>query len=96
MPSQVQFCVVETDDGARVGKLDVPHRKAADWLNFLVSPRQHVQLVFAEHRRGGLILYFQANETLYAYLDKRLSHLATTARAGDTVVPQSIPDPIAN
>jgi hypothetical protein len=72
MPAQVQFCVVETD-GSRVGKLSIPHRKSADWLNFLVSPRQQVRIVFAEERRGGINLYFQADERLYTYLQNRLS-----------------------
>ncbi len=78
MPAQIQFCVVNTDDGSRVGKLDIPHRKAADWINFLVSPRQQVQIVFAEERKGGIILYFQADERLYQYLGERLNPVSQT------------------
>jgi len=77
MPSQpsaqAQFSVVSTDDGSRVGKLCVPHRKSAEWINFLVSPRQQVQIVFAETRRNNLILYFQAGDRLYNYLCDRLN-----------------------
>ncbi len=72
MPAQVQFCVVEMEDGSRVGKLSMPNRKLADWINFLVSPRQKVQIVLAEERRGGLTLYFQADDRLYTYLENRL------------------------
>lgn len=72
MPAQVQFCVVETEDGSRVGKLGIPNRKLAGWVNFLVSPRQQVQILLAEEQRGGLTLYFQADERLYSYLQERL------------------------
>jgi hypothetical protein len=82
MPAQVQFCVVETDDGSRVGKLSIPNRKLADWINFLVSPKQQVQIVLAEERRGGLNLYFQADERLYAYLVSRLE--SSSGQASNT------------
>ncbi|UBF28946.1 hypothetical protein K9N68_14540 [Kovacikia minuta CCNUW1] len=93
MPAQVQFCVVETD-GSRLGKLSIPHRKSADWINFLVSPRQQVQIVFAEERRGGINLYFQADERLYAYLQTRLT---SSAEESSTVVShQPLREAIAN
>lgn len=72
MAAQVQFCVVQTEAGARVGQLTIPHRKSADWINFLVSPRQQVQIVCAETRRSSLVLYFNGNDRLYSYLSDRL------------------------
>lgn len=72
MAAQVQFCVVQTEEGARVGQLTIPHRKSADWINFLVSPRQQVQIVFAETRRSTLVLYFNGDDRLYSYLSDRL------------------------
>ncbi|MGA7933042.1 MAG: hypothetical protein WCA35_05800 [Kovacikia sp.] len=94
MPAQVQFCVVETD-GSRVGKLSIPNRKSADWINFLVSPRQQVRIVFAEERRGGINLYFQADERLYTYLQNRLNN-PTEESAGATNQPHPLQEAIAN
>lgn len=73
MPSPIQFCVVDNEDGSRMGKLGVPHRKVADWLNFLVSPRQDVQLISAQNHRSSVTLYFQASDHLYNYLNQKLS-----------------------
>lgn len=72
MPSPIQFCVVDDASNARLGKLKVPHRKVADWLNFLTSPRQHVQILSAENNRGSITIYFQASEHLYTYLESSL------------------------
>jgi hypothetical protein len=81
MASAVQFTVIEEGDGVRLGKLDIPNRKIADWINFLVSPRQRVQIISAESRRGGLTICFQASDVLYAYLDKKLGSSARTGTA---------------
>ncbi|WP_421658322.1 hypothetical protein [Leptothermofonsia sp. ETS-13] len=96
MPAQVQFCVVETEDGACVGKLSIPNRKLADWINFLVSPRQQVQIILAEQRRGGLTLYFQADERLYQYLRNRLNHSAEQAAADKVAIHEPLREAIAN
>jgi hypothetical protein len=96
MPAQVQFCVVETDDGSRIGKLSLPNRKLADWLNFLVSPRQQVQIVLAEEQRGGLTLYFQADERLYSYLSNRLNTPAAQTSSSKVAVHEPLPEAIAN
>jgi hypothetical protein len=72
MAAPIEFSVVQTDDGSRLGKLRVPYRKSADWINFLVSPRQCVQIIFSENQRSNLILYFQADERLYTYLEQTL------------------------
>ncbi|QZZ22842.1 hypothetical protein J5X98_11135 [Leptothermofonsia sichuanensis E412] len=96
MPAQVQFCVVETDDGSRIGKLSLPNRKLADWINFLVSPRQRVQIVFAEERRGGLTLYFQAEERLYSYLLNRLDTPTKQSFSSQVAVHEPLQAAIAN
>ncbi|MBW4519649.1 MAG: hypothetical protein KME16_08105 [Scytolyngbya sp. HA4215-MV1] len=78
MAVAVQFSVIDDGEGGRLGKLDVPNRKVADWINFLVSPRQQVHIISAESRRGGLTICFQASDVLYAYLDKKLSRSTKT------------------
>ncbi len=93
MPAQVQFSVVETD-GSQVGKLSIPHRKSADWINFLVSPRQQVRIIFAEECRGGINLYFQADDRLYTYLQSRLS--GTTESSKKVMNHQPLQEAIAN
>jgi len=75
MATPIHFSVISTEDGARMGKLRVPYRKSADWINFLVSPRQQVQIVLAENHRSGLILYFQADDRLYGYLNEQLQRI---------------------
>lgn len=64
---------VESIDGSRLGKLSVPTQKVADWINFLVSPRQGAQIVSARQDENYLTLYFQSDEGLYAYLDGRFN-----------------------
>ncbi|MCL6435361.1 MAG: hypothetical protein K6T90_14335 [Leptolyngbyaceae cyanobacterium HOT.MB2.61] len=96
MPTQVQFCVVETEGGARVGKLNIPNRRLADWINFLVSPRQQVQIILAEERRGGLTLYFQADERLYHYLHNRLNHAAKKPAVDKVTIHEPLQEAIAN
>jgi hypothetical protein len=56
-----------------LGKLEIPNKKIAAWINFLTSPKQHAQIISAEQQRSGLILYFQAPGELYAYLDHRIN-----------------------
>jgi hypothetical protein len=81
MPSPIQFCVVDDDSNARLGKLKVPHRKVADWINFLTSPRQQVQILSAENNRGSITIYFQASEHLYTYLDTNLKKANSSDRS---------------
>lgn len=64
---------VETIDGDRFGKLTVPQGQIADWLNFLVNPQYHADLMWAEQEHEVVHLYFEANEGLYLYLDMRLN-----------------------
>jgi hypothetical protein len=78
MNAKIQFSI-ETRDGDRVGKLDMPHHKVADWLNFLIAPRQQAKIISAKQRRTGLTLYFQSNENLYSYIHQHLEVGETTA-----------------
>ncbi|MBW4527719.1 MAG: hypothetical protein KME18_21455 [Phormidium tanganyikae FI6-MK23] len=68
MSAQVQFSM-ETIEGCALGKLNLPHHKVANWINFLVSPRQQAQIVSAIQLQDGLTLYFRGSDKLYAYLD---------------------------
>ena len=63
---------VDVVDGLRLGCLQVPFSEVADWLNFLVTPHYRADIVTAEHIGDRLQIYFEANEGLYAYLDRRL------------------------
>jgi hypothetical protein len=72
MSTQPEFSV-ESIDGSRLGKLSVPVQKAADWINFLVSPKQGAQIISARQGDAWLTLYFQGDEGLYAYLDGRFN-----------------------
>ena len=74
MAAQIEFAIVQANDGSRLGKIRIPYRKSADWINFLVSPRQGVRMLEAENHRSGLILYFQANDQLYIYLEQKLTN----------------------
>ncbi len=69
---QIYFSI-ETVDGSRIGKLNVPHPKIADWINFLVSPRQEANIISATPYPDRIVLYFQGNENLYAYLDGHIN-----------------------
>lgn len=80
MAAKVQFSIA-TVDGSRLGKLDIPQQKVAEWINFLIAPRQQSQIVSAEQRRSGLTLQFQASEDLYAYLGDRLNAEADAVRS---------------
>jgi hypothetical protein len=64
---------MEMIEGCALGKLDLPHHKVADWINFLVSPRQQAQIVFATQLHNGLTLYFRGSNKLYAYLDRHFN-----------------------
>lgn len=68
----VQF-QVEVVDESRLGRLDVPTPRIAEWLNFLVSPKQGVTIISAEQDEAYIRLYFLANERLYSYLDGQLN-----------------------
>ena len=68
MSTQPEFNV-ESIDGSRLGKLSIPIEKVVGWINFLVSPKQGAQIVSALQDESGLTLYFQGDESLYAYLD---------------------------
>jgi hypothetical protein len=72
MSTQLEFSV-ESIDGSRLGKLSVPAQKIADWINFLVSPKQGAQIVSARQDDDCLTLYFQGDEGLYSYLDGRFN-----------------------
>lgn len=69
---------VESIDGSRLGKLSIPTQKVADWINFLVSPRQGAQIVSARQDEDDITLYFQGDEGLYAYLDGRFNCIVAT------------------
>lgn len=71
--------LVETVDGSRLGRLNVPYAQISDWLNFLVAPEYGAAIVSAEQAREYVSLYFEANEGLYLYLDRRLNQLAEAA-----------------
>jgi hypothetical protein len=73
MSSPVQFYVVDDGNNARLGKLTVPHRKVADWINFLASPKQQVQILSAENHRSSITIVFQASERLYTHLETSLN-----------------------
>lgn len=60
-------------DGSRLGRLNIPLQKTADWINFLLQPTQEAIILSAQQGDGCLILYFQASERLYAYLEGRLN-----------------------
>lgn len=72
MSTQPEFSV-ESIDGSCLGKLTVPIGKVADWINFLVSPKQGAQIISAIQDDDCLTLYFQGDEGLYAYLDGRFN-----------------------
>lgn len=72
MSSQVKFRV-ETVDGSQLGKLGVPYPQVAEWISFLVAPRRNAQIVSAKQWVNGVIIYFQANEELYAYLEGHIN-----------------------
>lgn len=71
--------VVETVDGARMGKLTIPMTQVADWLNFLVTPHYRAEIIAAEQTRQGIDIYFEAGEGLYTYLEGRLGALVQAA-----------------
>lgn len=64
---------VDVVDGFRLGCLQVPLAEVADWLNFLVTPHYRADIISAEHQGDRLQIYFEANEGLYVYLDRRLT-----------------------
>ena len=70
---------VETIDGSRLGKLDVPISQIADWLNFLVSPHYQVEIISAEQEKDWINIYFAAAEGLYIYLDRHLNRCMEAA-----------------
>jgi hypothetical protein len=72
MISSIQFSI-ETIDGFRLGKLAVPNSEIANWLNFLINPQYRAEIISAEQGKEGIEIYFQANEGLYLYLDRRLA-----------------------
>lgn len=88
MNAKIQFSV-QTAHDRRIGKLDVPYQKLADWLNFLVSPRQQAKILSAEQTRHRLTLYFQASDSLYEYLDRRCNAAEEALRAEDSLVKAS-------
>ena len=72
-PSPMPQFTVETIDGSRLGKLDIPLSQTADWLNFLVTPHYQAEIISAEQAKGWINIYFAAGEGLYTYLDRRLN-----------------------
>lgn len=62
-----------------LGKLEIPNKKIAAWINFLTAPKQHAQIISAEQQRTSVVLYFQAPGELYAYLDHRINQADTDA-----------------
>lgn len=64
---------VETVDGYRLGRLQVPMPQVADWLNFLVTPHYQMDIISAEQGCDRLSIYFAASEGVYAYLDAQLN-----------------------
>lgn len=70
---------VETIDGSRLGKLDVPLSQIADWLNFLVTPHYQAEIISAEQEKDWINIYFEAGEGLYTYLDRRLNQCMEAA-----------------
>lgn len=72
----------ETLHNTELGKLEIPTKKIAAWINFLTAPKQHAQIISAEQQRTSLILYFQAPEELYSYLDHRINEANTASPSG--------------
>lgn len=62
-----------------LGKIEIPSKKIAAWINFLTAPKQHAQIISAEQQRSSIILYFQAPSELYAYLEHRINQADTEA-----------------
>ncbi|MEM0979648.1 MAG: hypothetical protein AAGH78_05170 [Cyanobacteria bacterium P01_H01_bin.58] len=72
MCQQASFSV-EVVDGDRLGRLWVPTRQIADWINFLATPHYRAEIVSAEQVSDCLSLYFEASEGLYTYLEAKLN-----------------------
>lgn len=70
--SRTCFSIATVDQG-QLGRLDIPSKKIAAWINFLAAPNQQAQIVSAEQNGSSLTLYFQANADLYSYLEERLN-----------------------
>jgi hypothetical protein len=66
---------------ARLGQLSVPTHKCADWLNYLIAPKQGVQLLSAQNQAERLILLFRADQRLYQHLARQLNPAAGMAGA---------------
>lgn len=77
MVAKIYFSIVMVE-GMRLGKLDLPHHRVADWINFLIAPKQHAQIVSADQRRTGVTLYFRGDDRLYTHISQRL-HLEAEA-----------------
>ena len=78
-PSPLPQFTVETIDGARLGKLDIPLPQISDWLNFLITPHYQAEIISAEQEQNLIKVYFEAGEGLYAYLDRRLNRCIEAA-----------------
>jgi hypothetical protein len=77
--STIQFAKTTLHD-TELGKLEIPTKKIAAWINFLVSPRQQAQIISAEQQRSTVTLMFQAPEELYTYLDCRINGEGESSR----------------
>lgn len=76
--STIRFSKTTLHD-TELGKIEIPNKKIAAWINFLTAPKQQAQIISADQQRNGLILYFQAPESLYAYLDHRINDKSDNA-----------------
>ncbi|MBF2077138.1 MAG: hypothetical protein IGR76_01095 [Synechococcales cyanobacterium T60_A2020_003] len=70
--STIRFSKTTLHD-TELGKIEIPNKKIAVWINFLTAPKQQAQIISADQQRNGLILYFQAPDNLYTYLDHRIN-----------------------
>jgi hypothetical protein len=87
LPEFLPEFMIETVDGCRLGRLQIPFSQMADWLNFLLAPQYDAAIISAEQQSDGLSLYFEASEGLYLYLQSRLrSPLSKTADNRQTLV----------
>ncbi|MBD1824394.1 hypothetical protein H6F51_18140 [Cyanobacteria bacterium FACHB-DQ100] len=65
--------VIEVCDGVRLGRLYLPFKDIAEWMNFLLEPQQQSQIVLVQQHSQGISLYFHGSERIYAYLDGRFN-----------------------
>lgn len=79
LPDFLPEFMVETVDGCRLGRLQIPFSQMADWLNFLLAPQYGAEIISAEQQADSLSLYFEASEGLYLYLQSRLKSPLATA-----------------